>query len=212
MIDGFRGDRLTTPTECRRRDGGIIPGMANTARILYIAWLLPLAASAAPIDFKPFPLPSNADTFVLSGLRSAARREILENVALTAYDRPGSWDAELRVRHERVGAWHVAVVRGTSLLCGATGNCQTWVFRLDGKHWNNVIAAGQAPIVDGLSLTRAGRGKPWHLVTRARISAQESQFAEYRFDGRSFERTRCRISAVDPEGLPKGEAREAPCS
>jgi hypothetical protein len=186
--------------------------MATTLRMLSIAWLLPLAAVAAPIDFKPLPLPSAADTFVESGLHAAARKEIFESVAVTAYDRPESWDAELRVRHERVGPWHVAVVRGTSRLCGATGNCQTWVFRLDGKHWVNVIAAGQAPIVDGLSLTRAGRNRPWRLVTRARISAQESMFAEYRFDGRLFQRSRCRVSAVNPEGLPKGEARDAPCS
>ena len=186
--------------------------MANTLRMLSIAWLVPLTAVAAPIDFKPLPLPSAADTFVESGLRSAARKEIFENVAVTAYDTPGSWDAELRVRRERVGPWHVAVVRGTSLLCGATGNCQTWLFRLDGKHWVNVIAAGQAPIVDGLSLTCAGRNRPWRLMTRERISAHESTFAEYRFDGRLFQRTRCRVSAVDPQGQPKGEAREASCS
>jgi hypothetical protein len=186
--------------------------MANILRILRIAWLLPLTAAAAAIDFKPFPLPSDADTFVDSGLRPAARREIFENVAVTAYDTPESWDAELRVRRERVGPWHVAVVRGTSLLCGATGNCQTWLFRLDGRHWVNVIAAGQAPIVDGLSLTRAGRGRPWRLATRTRISAQESGFAEYRFDGRLFQRTRCQVSGVDSEGRPKGEAREGACN
>lgn len=186
--------------------------MANSLRFLRIAWLLPLAAVAAPIDFKPLPLPSNTDTFVESGLRSAARKEIFENVALTAYDTPESWDAELRVRRETLGPWHVAVVRGTSRLCGATGNCQTWVFRLDGKHWINVIAAGQAPIVDGLSLTRAGRNRPWRLVTRTRISAQESRFAEYRFDGRLFQRTRCLVSAVDSAGQAKGEERDAPCS
>jgi hypothetical protein len=186
--------------------------MANTLRILRIAWLLPLTAMAAPIDFKPFPLPSAADTFVDSGLRPAARKEIFENVALTAYDTPESWDAELRVRRERVGPWHVAVVSGTSRLCGSRGNCQTWVFRLDGKHWVNVIAAGQAPIVDGLSLTRAGRNRPWRLVTRTRISAEESRFADYRFDGRLFQRTRCQVSAVDSTGLPKGDPREAPCS
>lgn len=186
--------------------------MANTLRILRIALFLPLTAWAAPIDFKPFPLPSDADTFVESGLRPAARKEIFENVAVTAYDRPESWDAELRVRRAALGPWHVAIVRGTSLLCGATGNCQTWIFRLDGKHWTHVVAAGQAPIVDGLSLTRAGRGRPWRLVTRTRISAQEARFADYRFDGRLFQRSRCQVSAVDPEGLPKGEAHEAPCS
>jgi hypothetical protein len=186
--------------------------MANIPRFFRIAFLLPLAAVAAPIDFKPLPLPTDADTFVESGLRISARKEIIENVAVTAYDTPEAWEAELRVQHQKVGPWHVAVVRGTSMLCGATGNCQTWLFRLDGKHWVNVIAAGQAPIVDGLSLTRAGRNRPWRLVTRARISAQESRFAEYRFDGRLFQRTACKVSAVDAEGLPKGEAREAPCS
>lgn len=186
--------------------------MADTLRILRVAWLLPLAAAAAPIEFKAFPLPADADTFVQSGLRPAARKEILENVALTAYDRPESWEAELRVRHERVGPWHVAIVRGTSMLCGATGNCQTWLFRLDGSHWHNVIAAGQAPIVDAISLTRAGRSRPWRLATRTRISAEESRFAGYRFDGRLFQRTRCQVSAVDSTGHPKGEAREAPCS
>ena len=186
--------------------------MTDTLRILSIAWLLPLAAMAAPIDFKAFALPSAADTFVESGLRAAGRRDILQNVALTAYDTPDSWDAELRIRHDRVGPWHVAVVRGTSRLCGAGGNCQTWLFRLEGKRWVNVIAAGQAPIIDGLSLTRAGRGKAWRLMTRTRISAQEAQFAQYRFDGRLFHRTRCLVSAVDWAGQPKGDAVERACS
>jgi len=185
--------------------------MATILRILAIAGLLPLATVAAPIDFKPFPLPSTADTFVASGLRAAARKEIFQDIAITAYDTPESWDAELRVRHETVGPWHVAVVRGTSLLCEATGNCQTWLFRLDGRHWVNVIAAGQAPVIDGLSLTRAGRGRPWRLATRTRKSAHESVFAEWRFDGRLFQRARCRVSAVDSEGLPKGDARDVAC-
>lgn len=177
-----------------------------------LASLLSLAAMAAEIEFKPFPMPSNEDTFVDSGLKAAARKEIFDAVAVTAYDTPDSWDAELRVHRQRVGPWFVAVVRGTSLLCGATGNCQTWLFRLDGKHWVYVIAAGQAPIIDGLSLTRAGRGRPWRLVTRAHVSAEERRFAEYRFDGRVFQRTRCRVSAVDSAGQPKGEPRDAPCS
>ena len=186
--------------------------MANILCILRIASLLPLAAVAAPIDFKPLPLPSTVDTFVESGLRPAARKEIFDSVAITAYNTPDSWDTELRVRHERIGPWHVAVVRGTSLLCGASGNCQTWVFRLDGKHWVNVIAAGQAPIVDGISLTRAGRNRPWRLATRTRISAEEGKFTDYRFDGRLFQRSRCQVSAVDSGGQPKGEAREGACS
>ncbi len=177
-----------------------------------LASLLPLATVAQEIEFKPLPMPSNEDTFVDSGLKPAARREIFDAVAITAYDTPESWDAELRVRRQRVGPWFVAVVRGTSLLCGATGDCQTWLFRLEGKHWVNVIAAGQAPIVDALSLTRAGRGRPWRLMARAHVSAEERRFADYRFDGRVFQRTRCRVSAVDAVGQPKGEPRDAPCS
>ena len=177
-----------------------------------LACLLPLATVGQEIEFKPLPMPSDTDTFVDSGLKSAARREIFDAVAVTAYDTPESWDAELRVRRERVGPWFIAVVRGTSLLCGATGNCQTWLFRLDGKHWVNVVAAGQAPIVDALSLTRAGRGRPWRLMTRAHVSAEERRFTDYRFDGRTFQRTRCRVSAVDALGQPKGEPRDAPCS
>src|SRR4051812_46775223 len=93
-----------------------------------VGCVLALTAAAAEIEFKPFPMPSNDDTFVQSGLRAPARKEIFDNVAATAYAAPDSLDAELRVHRQRVGPWLVAVVRGTSVLCEPTGNCQTWLF------------------------------------------------------------------------------------
>ena len=183
-----------------------------SAAVSLLALLAAVPAIAATIDFAPLALPDEGDTFVASGMRIAARKEIFAQVAATAYDTPDSWDAELRVRRSRIGPWHVAIVRGTSLLCGATGNCQTWVFRLDGKHWTNVVAAGQAPIVSGLSLTKAGRGRPWRLATAAHVSATDSRFVEYSFDGHLFQRRRCLVGPVNSAGLPKGELREGDCS
>src|SRR3954464_11105232 len=87
-------------------------------------------------------------TFSRAGISSAEVRQMVKQIEGSSFDTPDSWEDELRVRRMAVGEADVLVVRGTALLCGATGNCQTWVF-LRAKQWRSVIG-GDAPLASGL--------------------------------------------------------------
>jgi hypothetical protein len=69
------------------------------------------------------------DTFNSVGLSAKEAQEIVEEVERSAYDTPDDWKKELRVRRVDLGNSPGLVVQGSELLCGGTGNCQTWVFR-----------------------------------------------------------------------------------
>jgi len=71
------------------------------------------------------------ETINAAKLSASEVREIITGVERSAYDTPDSWGKELRVRRVDLGSGPGLVVRGTSLLCGSTGNCQTWVFSQD---------------------------------------------------------------------------------
>jgi hypothetical protein len=75
------------------------------------------------------------------------------------------------------------VVQGTSLLCGGTGNCQTWCFRKTNSTWVSLFAADQAPIASGFQL---GPGvthelKDFTIVTH--LSAEGGERVIFKFDG-----------------------------
>jgi len=50
----------------------------------------------------------------------------------SAYDTPDSWRAEVRVKRIDLAGTPGLVVQGSKLLCGATGNCQIWIYRESG--------------------------------------------------------------------------------
>src|SRR5579862_6292723 len=96
-----------------------------TTRTLCTALLFGAAAFAQTVT----------DTFAAAKLSGREVREIIAGVEQSAYDTPTSWETELRVRRVDLGGSSGLVVRGTSLLCGATGNCQMWVFRKTNEKW-----------------------------------------------------------------------------
>src|ERR1043166_5035498 len=71
-------------------------------------------------------LPGPNDTFARAGLSAKEVREIVAAVEASAYDNADSWTSELHVKRVTLGRAPGLIVRGTKLLCGATGNCQTW--------------------------------------------------------------------------------------
>lgn len=123
----------------------------------------------------------------------------------TSFDVPDSWLAELRVARISLGTSAGLVVRGTQLLCGGTGNCQTWVFRRENSKWRSLFD-GQAPVVSRAGLVRQNAGVR-DLVTAAHVSAGREQWTQYRFDGHVYRRTEC----YQVDGGTMGRRERVPC-
>lgn len=100
------------------------------------------------------------ETFLAAKLTAAEQIQIVDQVENSSFDVPDSWETELRVRRISLGESDGLIVRGTQLLCGGTGNCQTWLFRRSSGKWLNMFDQ-KAPIASGFGFeqeaTRASR-------------------------------------------------------
>src|SRR5262245_50658885 len=85
------------------------------------------------------------DTLSAAKLSPQERRQILAVVDESAYDTPDSWDEELRAKRIDLGGSPGIVLRGTNLLCGATGNCQLFVLRKANNSWVSLFGREEAP-------------------------------------------------------------------
>ena len=117
------------------------------------------------------------------GLPKEAIRQIMRDIEATAYDTPKSWDKELRAETMRLGNAHALIVKGSDMLCGATANCQVWVFRKSDRGWRLLIDRKEALIADGLSFgPKKTRGiQDMHVTTNSSVSSQSSYTCK--FDG-----------------------------
>ena len=70
-----------------------------------------------------------SETLRAAKLSSTEIKQICEQAGTTSFDVPDSWEKELRGQHVSLGSEDGLVIQGTELLCGGTGNCQTWVLR-----------------------------------------------------------------------------------
>ncbi|MGE5724132.1 MAG: hypothetical protein ACM34G_03090 [Acidobacteriota bacterium] len=126
------------------------------------------------------------ETLAKLGLPQAELTQVISGVEAAAYDSPDSWEKELRARNISLGAVPGLVLQGTDLLCGATGNCQIFVFRRVGEKWLALFEGEEAPVVEGFSF---GPGlaqgiKDLHVISNS--SADKSTQATYRFDGKFY--------------------------
>jgi len=129
------------------------------------------------------------DTFAAARLSAKEIQEIVAEVEQSAYDTPDSWERELRVRRVDLGTSPGIIVQGSKLLCGGTGNCQTWVFRKAGGKLISLMAKDQVPIAEGFSLgPNLTRGIKDFSIS-ANTSADSGKNVTYKFDG-NFYRTK----------------------
>lgn len=127
-----------------------------------------------------------ADTIDSAHLSETEIKEIVAAAEASAYDTPPSWQSELRLKRVDLAGTPGLAVQGSKLLCGATGNCQTWIFRKNGDHWKSLFGNDEAPIVEGLRLGSATtRGVP-DLTVWSNTSAEASRKAVYKFDGEKY--------------------------
>ena len=126
------------------------------------------------------------DTFAAANLSRPDVQQILKQVEQSAYDVPEDWKSELRVKRVDLGSSPGVILQGSKLLCGATGNCQVWVFRKLGSKWLSLLPGDEAPIAEGFQLGPAkSRGiKDFTIVTNS--SAEAATTITYCFDGRFY--------------------------
>src|SRR5215470_17021493 len=100
--------------------------MRPPRQIKFLAALILFTAIDASAQMQRL---DSKDAFRAANLSPCETAEILKQVEGSAYDYPDDWTRELRVRRVGLGGSPGLVLQGSKLLCGATGNCQTWVFR-----------------------------------------------------------------------------------
>jgi len=126
------------------------------------------------------------DTFASAGLSTKETQEIVEAVEKTAYDTPESWTAELRAKRVSLGSAPGLAVQVSKLLCGATGNCQTWIFRKIDSTWVPLFEGDQAPIAKSFQLGPHVTKGIRDCTIIANSSANTRSRVTYKFDGKSY--------------------------
>jgi hypothetical protein len=167
------------------------PGSAAAALglCLSLSGVLVAQTMVLPADIDWLTPGLRYDSLSKAGLTQADREAVLAQVEMTSFDTPESWLSELRVGRVSLGASEGLVVRATQMLCGGTGNCETWVFRCEDGRWVNLFD-GEAPVISGLGLVRQNAAIP-DLVTTANLSAEVEYWTRYTFDGKGYRRSEC---------------------
>jgi hypothetical protein len=151
------------------------------------------------------------ETFQAAKISSNEANGILKQIEETSFDYPDPWRSELRVRRLSLGDTDGLVVRGTRLLCGGTGNCQTWVFR---QHSNGRWVAmfqRQAPIISAFGFAEHRSRGIRDLATLAHASAETSSYNVFTFDGNFYREAECyELSGVGNDEA-KRRSRKLPC-
>ena len=120
---------------------------------VFVAIALAQSVSIPPMDHL-----KASETLQAAKLRSTEIKQICEQLETTSFDVPDSWETELRGRRVSLGNEKGLVIQGIELLCGGTGNCQTWVLRRSNGKWLTMFK-DQAPIASAFGFqpkTHAG--------------------------------------------------------
>ena len=119
-----------------RLESGSALRRALVARIwaaLLIAVPVTNVSLAQPSGVAAMESLSRSDSLHAARLSRAEFRQVIEQLELTSFDEPKSWEKEIRVRRVHLGVADGLIVQGTNLLCGATGNCKLGCFGDGGR-------------------------------------------------------------------------------
>lgn len=183
--------------------------MRRGGRVLALLALCAMggAAVAQELDFTAIPLPSDKDDIAAVKLPAVELKQILDQVEQTSFDTPESWPAELRLRRLPIAGGDGLVVRGTAMLCGGTGNCETWLFRRANGAWAKMFDE-EAPAIASFGFGRHVSHEIPDLIATAHLSASTSTYVVYVFDGTVYRADTC--YEVEADG-PKRAAKQATC-
>ena len=165
-----------------RRRGGLLAALVS-------CWVGG-AALAQDLDFAAIAPLTEKDSIAAAKLTPAEAKQIFDQVEKTSFDTPDSWEAELRLRRVRIAGGDGVVVRGTALLCGGTGSCETWLFRRSNGAWAKMID-GDPPVIASFGFGRHVSHEIPDLIATAPLSASTSTYLVYVFDGKAYRRSAC---------------------
>jgi hypothetical protein len=176
------------------------------ARLLTISESTPPSTPPQKIDWLK-DMSAN-ETFLAAKLTATEQKEIIDQVENTSFDTPDSWETELRVRRVSLGELDGLIIRGTRLLCGGTGNCETWVFRCSPGKWLNMFEQ-EAPTVSGFGFEQEASGGIKNFLVSANSSATRESRTLFKFDGKTYRPSECYEVSIDGAAAEKIE--KVPC-
>lgn len=155
---------------------------------LFFATCLSLAVQS--IEIPPMLHLNDSETFRKANLSPGEMKEIFEQVERTSFDSPDSWESELRIRRQQVGGSEGLIVQATKGLCGATGNCEIWVFRRGDGKWLSMFEE-HAPMIAGFAFTKEQSHGVENFIGVGHMSPESTTYVVFRFDGRFYRLTDC---------------------
>ncbi|HEX5235737.1 MAG TPA: hypothetical protein VFW25_10450 [Silvibacterium sp.] len=144
--------------------------------------------------------PGEKDTLAAAKLSPTELHQILDAVEQSAYDTPDSWDDELRAKRVDLGESPGIVLQGRKLLCGATGNCQLFVFRKVNDKWVSLFAGSEVPVVEGFRFGPGVTHGIKDLTVSSNSSAESSERITYKFDGQLY-RAGASVKVIGQNGM-----------
>jgi hypothetical protein len=133
---------------------------------------------------------NETDTFRVAGLTASEQMQIFKEIEKISFDVPDSWEKELLVRRLSLGNTEGLVLQGRSLLCGGTGNCETFVLRREKSKWISMFHE-EAPLAEGFGVLPDASNGVKHFVIIANTSAESGQIVIYKFDGKFYRTSHC---------------------
>ena len=126
------------------------------------------------------------DTFLAAKLPKHEVEDLVHQVEDSAFDTADDWQGELRVRRIDLGRSPGIIIQGTKLLCGATGNCETWVFRKFDDRWISLFPRDKVPIIEGFQIDSAVTNGIRNFRAISNSGAESENLITYRFDGKFY--------------------------
>ena len=164
--------------------------MARIARTLLVT-LLAATVLAQDVKLPGMTQLQEGDTFRSARLTPSEKEQVFAEIAGISFDTPDSWESELRVRRVILGGVEEGlVVQGTTLLCGGTGNCETFVLRHVNSKWIAMFDE-QAPIAAGFGFAQESSNGVKNFVIAANQSAEMEKYMSYKFDGKFYRANSC---------------------
>ena len=143
------------------------------------------------------------------GLDAAANaqsvcREPLRKVVWKSLDqdlRSGPWNCAnvLDAKPIKLGKLKAFIIRGHGQpLCGATGNCSTWIVARIGQSYQKLLYAGS--VIEHYDVHRLSTTDTPELTFWGRMGASDHYLGTYRFNGRKYLLKKCIYRFVNTDG------------
>ena len=157
--------------------------------------LLLVALFAGTVLAQDIKLPAmthleEGDLFRVARVTPSEEEQVFDEIAGISFDTPDSWESRCVRRVNMGGIEEGLVLQGTTLLCGGTGNCETFVLRRVNSKWIAMFDE-QAPIASGFGFGPESSNGIKNFVIAANESAESEKYTIYKFDGKLYRTSQC---------------------